>query len=331
MSCFKTQSGKMPCKAKELNLHLTLLGGQSFRWKTQEDKKSSFYGVAFGHFWNLSQTEEFLEFTAHGGGEKKDNDLENKLKTYFRLDFNLSENLKLWKKSHNHFKEKSEYIQSVRVLNQEPVENLISFICSQNNHINRITSMVEHLCSKYGEKIYSCDGVNYYSFPTLEAFSKNLDTLEDDLRKAKFGYRAKFISGSIKKINELGGIEWFDNLRALPYKKARQELVKLPGIGYKVADCICLMSLGHLQAVPIDTHIFQIAQKHYMPEALSKIKSVTPKIYDDISDKFRDVYGEYAGWAQTILFCAQLSRFKEKEDTDGDDIKLKRSKKAKKC
>lgn len=125
--------------------------------------------------------------------------------------------------------------------------------------------------------------------------------MEDDLRKAKFGYRAKFISGSIKKIDEFGGLKWFDNLKELSYLEARQELLKLPGIGYKVADCICLMSLGHLKSVPIDTHIFQIAQEHYLPEALSKVKSVTPKVYDDIANKFRDVYGDYAGWAQTVI------------------------------
>lgn len=124
--------------------------------------------------------------------------------------------------------------------------------------------------------------------------------MEDDLRKAKFGYRAKFISGSISKIKEFGGLKWFEDLKALTYQEARQELLKLPGIGYKVADCICLMSLGHLESVPIDTHIFQIAQQSYMPEALKKAKSVTPKIYDDISNKFRDIYGEYAGWAQAV-------------------------------
>lgn len=66
-----------------------------------------------------------------------------------------------------------------------------------------------------------------------------------------------------------------------------------------MADCICLMSLSHLQAIPVDTHVFKIAVEHYLP-ALRAAKSVTPKIYAEIGDTFRTVYGPLAGWAQTV-------------------------------
>lgn len=129
--------------------------------------------------------------------------------------------------------------------------------------------------------------------------------LEQNLRSEKFGYRAKFISNTVKKINTLGGKVWFEKLRKCSYQEARLELVTLPGIGFKVADCICLMSLNHLEAVPIDTHIYKIAQDYYMTH-LKSVKSVTPRIYDQIADHFRSIYGESAGWAQAVTFICEF-------------------------
>jgi len=127
----------------------------------------------------------------------------------------------------------------------------------------------------------------------------------------------------LEKIAENGGDEWFKKLRKLTFDEARLELVTLPGIGFKVADCICLMSLNHLEAVPVDTHIYQVAQREYMCE-LSEKKSVTPKIYEDIAKTFRKIYGTYAGWAQTVLFCSELQQFQTEEDKAKITIKKKR-------
>lgn len=65
------------------------------------------------------------------------------------------------------------------------------------------------------------------------------------------------------------------------------------------------MSLNHLQAIPVDTHVFQIAVTNYMPD-LKKTKSITPRIYTEIGDKFRDVYGPLAGWAQTVCLSSEF-------------------------
>ena len=54
-----------------------------------------------------------------------------------------------------------------------------------------------------------------------------------------------------------------DEVCRMPYKKAKEELMKLFGVGEKVADCICLFALHHLQAFPVDTHISQVLEKHY--------------------------------------------------------------------
>lgn len=62
---------------------------------------------------------------------------ESILRAYFRLDINLDECYTEWSNAHPHFKRESGKFYAIRVLNQDPVENLFSFICSQNNHISR--------------------------------------------------------------------------------------------------------------------------------------------------------------------------------------------------
>lgn len=70
------------------------------------------------------------------------------------------------------------------------------------------------------------------------------------------------------------------------------------------------MSLNHLEAIPVDTHVLKIAMENYLPKG-REFKSMTPKLYNEIGDAFRNIYGPLSGWAQTVLFCADLVKFKE--------------------
>lgn len=93
------------------------------------------------------------------------------LNSYFRLDVDLDKHYEQWSAAHRHFREEATRFFAIRMLDQEPVENLFSFICSQNNHISRISSLVEKLCSSYGPKICDFEGVEYYAFPDAEKLS----------------------------------------------------------------------------------------------------------------------------------------------------------------
>lgn len=120
---------------------------------------------------------------------------ESLLRAYFRLDIDLSECYAKWSEAHAHFKGEAHKFYAIRVLDQDPVENLFSFICSQNNHISRylqsntikpnrgfyvlcqcfsISSLVEKLCKNYGPKICDLNGVTYHAFPNFDelAYSK---------------------------------------------------------------------------------------------------------------------------------------------------------------
>lgn len=110
------------------------------------------------------------------------------------------------------------------------------------------------------------------------------------------------------------------------YRKAHEELLQLQGVGPKVADCVCLMGLGWGEAVPVDTHVWQIAQRDYK-FGKGKHKSLTKATYDAVGDHFRQLWGKEAGWAHSVLFAADLKTFSErlttKVEVDVEEVKIK--------
>ena len=146
----------------------------------------------------------------------------------------------------------------IRILHQDLWEMIITFLISQQNNISRIRGCIERLCARYGEKMES-DSTEYYSFPTPEQLST---ATEADLRQLGMGYRARYIVETTRSI--LTGEVSLDRLYQIKYyRTARKELMKLSGVGEKVADCICLFALHHMDAFPIDTHIRQVLDEHY--------------------------------------------------------------------
>ncbi|KAK7693730.1 hypothetical protein QCA50_003302 [Cerrena zonata] len=104
--------------------------------------------------------------------------------------------------------------------------------------------------------------------------------------------------------------KWLLTLRTLPTAQAREELLRFMGVGRKVADCVLLMSLDKMEVVPVDTHVHQIAVKHYGMSGSSKAKTaMTPKLYDDVNNKLASIWGTYAGWAHSVLFTSDLKSF----------------------
>ncbi|KAK3912058.1 N-glycosylase/DNA lyase [Frankliniella fusca] len=323
----------LECSCKDLQLLLTLSGGQCFRWHKNED--GEWTGVFAQRIWTLKQTDDNILYQvqyavtsnakesktakrqkaveSHKKNESRTRngnsvDDEKILRNYFRLDTPLDELYSKWSEKDPNFKEIAAKFYGVRMLRQHPVENIFSFICSSNNNISRISSMVEKMCLLYGSEVGKKNNQVYYAFPDVDQLAD--PSVEQDLRKAGFGYRAKFIQKSAAMILSQGGQSWLESLQDKPYEEAKSALMELPGIGAKVADCICLMSLDHLEAIPVDTHVWQISCR-YLPH-LQKYKSVTERVYNEIGDYFRALYGPYAGWAHTVLFCADLKMFQEK-------------------
>jgi len=173
---------------------------------------------------------------------------------------------------------------------------------------------VNNMCQKYGKHVGDVEGKAMFSFPEVAVLAK--DGMEEELRNLNFGYRAKYIHQSAKLVQQNGGPEWLNGLRKLSYEETVKELMTLPGVGRKVADCIALFSMvrttskdsfsDHFfhrtqdkpESVPVDTHIWQIATRDYALVAANK--TLTDRIYLSIASLFRNLYGPYAGWANTV-------------------------------
>ena len=157
--------------------------------------------VLAGRVWSLKQNETHLQYqVSHPVNQLESSDSADEavLREYFQLDIKLCDLYEKWSKADFHFQEVSRDFSGIRMLRQDPVENLFSFICSSNNNISRISGMVERMCEKYGQKILELDGRTYYSFPTIEQLAQR--DVEQHLRELGFGYRYIGLSSARVKL-----------------------------------------------------------------------------------------------------------------------------------
>lgn len=324
-------SGVIACTKRQLNLDVTLSCGQSFRWRKNEHGEWS--STFASRVWVLKQDSEgnlmykvlksntsgcqsnHALATATGSRKRRANgtlaegqayqnheDNEMLLRDYFQLQVDVENLYQQWSAADMTFRKIALGLLGVRVLRQEPFEALMAFICSSNNNIKRISSMVNKLCENYGTKLLDASDGGFYAFPTAHQLDR--DCVEQELKAMGFGYRAKYIRATARAL-ALRGPQWLYLLREVPYSEAHQQLIQLPGVGAKVADCVCLMALDKMEAVPVDVHLYKLAVQHYLPH-LSGHKTLTSRDYHQVGNFFRERFGPYAGWAQSVLFTSDL-------------------------
>ena len=202
---------------------------------------------------------------------------------YFDLDTNYAK-IKLDLKDKGDLSYEVSYGNGIRILRQDPLEMIISFIISANNNIPRIKQIIERICENFGTEM---DG--YYAFPTLAQLSL---ITESDFRNMGCGYRSGYLVSTINALNNFDYLSLFSKSTA----EAKKELLKLKGIGNKVADCILLFGYGKTDVFPTDTWIVKAYQDKY-GKRLSDPK--------EISRFFTELYGNLAGYAQQYMFYAK--------------------------
>ena len=253
--------------AAELDIRKTFDCGQCFRWNESDD--GAWRGVAFGYpakVWREGD-EVFIRSAAP----------DDLWLDYFDLGRDY-EAASASFRGGDFLDEAKRFGAGIRIRRQEPWEALCSFIISQCNNIPRIKGIVERLCSCFGEPL-SFEGEQYHAFPSAARIAQ----LElKDLQPLRSGYRAEYILSAARDVAS-GSID-LDQLAAADWISAEKALLAMKGIGKKVADCMLLFGLHHMEAFPIDVWIRRALKEHFPPD------------FDPSS------LGENAGLAQQYIF-----------------------------
>ena len=264
--------------------------GQCFRWNIEDD--GSYTGVVKNNVLNVKKEENSIIIK----GMCEDN-LEELCKDYFDLDTDYQKIKNKLSKLDNNLRVSIKYGKGIRILKQDIWEALISFIISANNNIPRIKGIIERISKQYGEEII-WDNKKYYTFPNPEQLS---NASVSDLRKLGLGFRdvrvfetCRLINQNIISIEELETIKNIDELK--------EQLLRFPGVGPKVADCIMLFSMKKLEVFPIDVWVKRVMTELYGDE-IRKLKNTNTIISNkQILEYAQQYFGNLAGVAQQYLF-----------------------------
>lgn len=230
---------KPPC----FSLDLSLDCGQAFRWIKNGE---CWCGVAFNKYLELYEQDDTIIFK-----NTSREDFENLWKNYFDFDTDYEKITSSY--DDIHLKKAVAEYNGIRILRQEPWEALCSFIISQNNNIPRIKGIIDRLCDAFGE---GEDGRK--SFPTADALA---GLTVEELAPLRAGFRAKYIIDAAQKVST-GQVD-FNAIDSSPIEFGRQELIKIKGVGAKVAECTLLFGFHKVEAFPVDVWVKRIMAEMY--------------------------------------------------------------------
>ena len=254
-----------------LDLDHTLGCGQVFRWRKEG---GLWKGVVHGRMAVLEQS---------GGRVRVLSGMdEDEFHSYFRLDDDLEALYRELGEDAVLSRYFSDF-RGLRLIRQDPWECLASYVLAPNANIPRIQGMIGRVCRTFGEER---DG--HYAFPQPEQVLEGCHRARD----CGLGYRCQ-------RFIEMAGMVYREEvdlpgLRDVSYEECVRELMQLPGVGPKVADCVSVFSLEHLEAFPVDVRIRRAVAELYGMEGS----------YQKVSRAARERFGRWAGYAQEYIYYA---------------------------
>lgn len=250
---------------KNFDLSQTLDCGQCFRW---ENLNGKYQGIAFGKIVTVYQEDTKIVFE-----NVNVNDFKNIWINYFDLNADYEKISEKFLGINSVMDSAVKECAGIRILRQEPWEALCSFIISQNNNIPRIKKIINSLCANFGDDIGG-----KYSFPRPQKLA-NLSV--ENLVPIRAGFRAKYIIDAAQKV--CSGAVDFESMKKMSDEEAKNVLMKIRGVGPKVADCVMLYGMHRLSAFPMDVWMKRVMDRFF-------------------PGKNPDFFGLYAGIAQQYLY-----------------------------
>lgn len=260
--------------------------GQCFRWNKESDE--SYTGVFKQNVINVKKQGQDVYFKGICSG-----DIKNVVTYYFDLERDYENIKKNLSKVDINMKTSIEYGKGIRILNQDLWETIISFIISANNNIPRIKGIIEKLSKTYGNEII-WNNNKYYTFPSVNQLK---DVTIEQYRKLGLGFRDIRLYETTQMIlNKEIDLEYLKEEKDT--LKVREELLKLSGVGPKVADCILLFSeLKRFDVFPIDVWVRRVMNDLYIKE--ENEEKVSKKKIENLA---KEKFGNLSGIAQQYLF-----------------------------
>jgi N-glycosylase/DNA lyase len=264
--------------APGFDLEISMDCGQIFGW-VKED--GTYTGVIAGKPVSMRQEGETVSFIAGPGLRKRD------IKRYLGLDEDLDEIIASVERD-DYMRKVVGAARGLRLLKQDPWPCLCSYILSSNNRVDRIDRLVKEIAAKYGSR-HEIEGREVHSLPAPEDLAACGET---SMRACGVGFRAPYLMKAGEMV--AGGAVDLDAIDRMPYDRAREVLMTIPGVGGKIADCVLLFAFCKYEAFPVDVWIKRAMQQAYFDGEETKA--------EDIRKFGQEYFGRYAGYAQEFIY-----------------------------
>ena len=271
---------------RDYDLAATLLSGQAFRWQL---RGNAWVGVIGRNWVSLEAANGVL--AARAATPVAD---WNWLTNYLQIHLDLDDVLASFPNDEP-MRRAVGACRGLRLLRQDPWECLASFILSSTKQIVQIRQIITLLCERHGDPLPALDDIApVHAFPSPTQLAR---LGESELRSCKMGFRAPYLSETARIVTA-GELD-LARIQQMPVTEAREELMKLPGVGRKIADCVLLFAYGFPTAFPVDVWVMRALRELYFRRRPTRARL----------ERFIETYfGCNAGYAQQYLFHYMRTR-----------------------